>query len=136
MVQTACNSEKRGRGETGLLTLQTAPAGAPFLITTEGAAMHCFVYASQRKPDTYLWLGRRDDFECIPESLALMLGDLSFVLEVELTGERKLPHEDAAQVIKHLEEQGWHLQLPPNEALATANHPAYKSAPRDPHGGH
>ena len=22
--------------------------------------MHCFVYASQRKPDTYLWLGRRD----------------------------------------------------------------------------
>ena len=94
--------------------------------------MHCFVYASQRKPDTYLWLGRRDDFERLPESLALMLGDLRFVLEVELSGERKLPHEDAAQVIKHLDEQGWHLQLPPNETLAAANHLAYNSAPLDP----
>jgi uncharacterized protein YcgL (UPF0745 family) len=95
--------------------------------------MHCFVYASQRKPDTYLWLGRRDDFERLPESLVLMLGDLRFVLEVELSGERKLPHEDAAQVIKHLEAQGWHLQLPPNETLATANHLVYNSAPLDPH---
>ncbi len=94
--------------------------------------MHCFVYASQRKPDTYLWLGRRDDFERLPESLVLMLGDLRFVLEVELSGERKLPHEDAAQVIKHLEAQGWHLQLPPNETLATANHLVYNSAPLDP----
>src|SRR5579859_7263962 len=109
MVETGCNSEKGGRRGIVLLTLPIAPAGAPFLFTTEGAAMHCFVYASQRKPDTYLWLGRRDDFECIPESLALMLGDLRFVLEVELTGERKLPHEDAAQVLKHIEDHGWHL---------------------------
>jgi uncharacterized protein len=122
-----------GRNSSGLLVLKTAPAGAPFLIIAEGAAMHCFVYASQRKPDTYLWLGRRDDFECMPEPLALMLGDLHFVLEVELTGERKLPHEDARQVLQHLEEQGWHLQLPPNETLATANHPVYNNTPTDSH---
>ena len=95
--------------------------------------MHCFVYTSQRKPDTYLWLGRRDDFACIPESLAQMLGELKFVLELELTGERKLPYEDATQVLAHLNEQGWHLQLPPKETLAAANHPAYHSAPLDPH---
>jgi uncharacterized protein YcgL (UPF0745 family) len=136
MVETGRNSDKGGRSRKGLLTLQVAPAGAPFLFATEGAAMHCFVYASQRKPDTYLWLGRRDDFECIPESLSLLLGDLRYVLEVELTGERKLPHEDAAQVLQHIEEQGWHLQLPPNETLAAANHPAYKHAPRDPHNEH
>lgn len=98
--------------------------------------MHCFVYASQRKPDTYLWLGNRDHFQCIPESLALMLGELRFVLEVELTGERKLPHEDPRQVLDHLESQGWHLQLPPNETLATANHPAYKAMPIDPRRDH
>lgn len=94
-------------------------------------AMHCFVYASQRKPDTYLWLAKRDDFGCIPESLALMLGDLRLALEVELTGQRKLPQEDAHLVLEHLATQGWHLQLPPNQALATVNHPAYKSAPTD-----
>jgi len=93
--------------------------------------MHCFVYASLRKPDSYLWLGRRDDFACIPESLALMLGELRLALEVELTGERKLPREDAQLVLKHLQEKGWHLQLPPQETLSVANHPAYKSAPHD-----
>ncbi len=29
--------------------------------------MHCFVYASQRKPDTYVWLTRRDGFDLLPE---------------------------------------------------------------------
>lgn len=96
--------------------------------------MHCFVYASQRKPDTYLWLRRRDDFACMPAPLALMLGDLRLALEVELTGQRKLPHEDAQQVLKHLEEKGWHLQFPPQETLATANHLDYKSAPHDRQG--
>jgi uncharacterized protein YcgL (UPF0745 family) len=93
--------------------------------------MHCFVYTSLRKPDTYLWLGRRDDFSNLPESLRQMLGELRLVLEVELTDQRKLPHEDARQVMEHLQSQGWHLQLPPKEALAAANHLAYKSAPQD-----
>ncbi|XRD81883.1 YcgL domain-containing protein [Dyella halodurans] len=93
--------------------------------------MHCFVYASQRKPDTYLWLGRRDDFSPLPDSLTQMLGELRLVLEVELNDQRKLPQEDAQQVMAHLREQGWHLQLPPQQTLAAANHLAYKSAPQD-----
>jgi uncharacterized protein len=93
--------------------------------------MHCFVYASLRKADTYLWLARRDDFACIPESLALMLGDLRLALEVELTGQRKLPQEDAEVVLEHLRTQGWHLQLPPKHTLAAADHPAFKTTPQD-----
>lgn len=93
--------------------------------------MHCYVYASQRKPDSYLWLRERDDFTCIPAPLALMLGDLRLALEVELTGQRKLPHEDAQVVLEHLEDKGWHLQLPPQETLASSNHPEYKSKPHD-----
>ncbi len=98
--------------------------------------MHCFVYASQRKPDTYLWLIRQDDFGVLPEPLALMLGELRFALEVELSEQRKLPHEDVLSVMEHLRTQGWHLQLPPKETLAVANHPAYKSAPQDRSGDH
>jgi uncharacterized protein len=93
-------------------------------------AMHCFVYASQRKADSYLWLPRRDDFSSLPESLILLLGDLRLVLEVELSGDRQLPQEDAQQILAHLRDQGWHLQLPPKETLATSNHLAYRSAPR------
>ncbi|HUB88644.1 MAG TPA: YcgL domain-containing protein [Dyella sp.] len=80
--------------------------------------MHCFVYASQRKPDTYVWLDRKDHFDVLPASLSLLLGDLRFVLEVELHAERRLPHEDVDVVMQHLRTQGWHLQLPPQETLA------------------
>ncbi|MBE1160212.1 YcgL domain-containing protein [Dyella acidiphila] len=80
--------------------------------------MHCFVYASQRKADTYVWLQQRDNFKPIPASLAMLLGDLRFVLEVELHAQRRLPHEDVEVVMEHLRTQGWHLQLPPQQTLA------------------
>ncbi len=94
--------------------------------------MQCFVYASLRKADSYLWLSRRDAFDVLPEPLALMLGDLRFVMEVQLDEQRKLPVEDTRQVLAHLREQGWHLQLPPQETLTAANHPAYTHS-RDSH---
>ena len=93
--------------------------------------MQCFVYASLRKQDSYLWLAQRDVFDVLPESLMLMLGELRFVMEVQLDEQRKLPVEDAAQVLEHLRTQGWHLQLPPQETLASANHPAYRHSPRN-----
>jgi uncharacterized protein len=92
--------------------------------------MHCFVYASQRKADTYLWLQQRDNFQAMPAPLALMLGDLRFVLEVELHAERRLPHESAEVVMEHLQSQGWHLQLPPQETLAAANTADQETTPR------
>jgi uncharacterized protein YcgL (UPF0745 family) len=92
--------------------------------------MPCFVYASIRKPDSYVWLARRDAFDVLPESLVMMLGDLRFVMEVQLDEQRKLPVEDTALVLEHLRAQGWHLQLPPQETLAAANHPAYTHSPQ------
>jgi hypothetical protein len=92
--------------------------------------MHCFVYSSQRKPDTYVWLAARDEFGVIPESLSMLLGDLRFVLEVQLDEHRRLPHEDSRVVLEHLRTQGWHLQLPPQETLVVANQ-AQRSTPDD-----
>ncbi|HEV2622380.1 MAG TPA: YcgL domain-containing protein [Frateuria sp.] len=92
--------------------------------------MHCFVYSSQRKPDTYVWLAARDEFGVIPESLSMLLGDLRFVLEVQLDEQRRLPHEDSRVVLDHLRTQSWHLQLPPQETLAVANQ-AQRAMPDD-----
>lgn len=75
--------------------------------------MLCFVYASPRRSDTYVWLRERDGFDVLPAGLADQLGTLRFVLEIDMTAERQLPREDAAVVLTHLAEQGWHLQLPP-----------------------
>ena len=96
--------------------------------------MQCFVYASQRKHGSYLWLARRDAFDVLPESLVLLLGELRFVMEVSLDGQRKLPIEDTEQVLEHLRAQGWHLQLPPQETLAAANHLAYTHSPQGARG--
>lgn len=93
--------------------------------------MQCFVYASRRKPDTYLWLAQRDDFDVLPEPLRAMLGELRFALELPLDEKRRLPREDAEHVLAHLRGRGWHLQLPPENALAGANHPAYGAALHD-----
>lgn len=75
--------------------------------------MQTYVYKSQRKPDTYLYLRKRDDFAVVPEPVRLPLGELAFVLELALTEDRKLARADAAVVRANLAAQGYHLQFPP-----------------------
>lgn len=79
--------------------------------------MHAYVYKSARKDDTYLYLAARDDFERVPEPVRASLGPLSFVLDVALTPERRLARADVAVVRQNLVLRGFHLQLPPNQAL-------------------
>lgn len=93
--------------------------------------MHCYIYASLRKADSYLWLAERDAFAGLPAELTELLGPLRLAMELDLDAQRKLPHEDAAQVLDNLRGRGWHLQLPPNQTLAAANHLDYGRAPRD-----
>ena len=56
--------------------------------------MLAYVYKSLKKADTYLYLAKRDDFAGLPEPLRTQLGSLQFVLEVELTPERRLAREN------------------------------------------
>lgn len=79
--------------------------------------MQCFVYASSRRDGTYVWLRERDQFDLLPDTLVGQVGELRFVLEVDLAADRALPREDAAIVLAHLDQQGWHLQLPPSEVV-------------------
>ncbi len=75
--------------------------------------MQAYVYKSQRKSDTFVYLAKRDNFDCVPESLRTPLGELSFVLEVALTPERKLARENVETVRQNLVAHGFHLQFPP-----------------------
>jgi len=75
--------------------------------------MQAFVYKSQRKADTYVYLAARDDFDCLPEPVRQQMGTLAFVLEVSLTPERKLARADPNVVRANLAARGFHLQLPP-----------------------
>jgi len=75
--------------------------------------MQAFVYKSLRKADTYVYLGRRDDFACLPGPVLAPLGELAFVLEFTLTENRRLARADPRVVMANLREHGFHLQFPP-----------------------
>lgn len=74
--------------------------------------MHAYVYKSQRKADTYVYLAKREDFDCLPPPVRTQLGTLAFVLDVALTPGRKLAQADAEEVRANLASRGFHLQIP------------------------
>lgn len=75
--------------------------------------MHCAIYKGHRKPETYLYVCREDDFSSVPEALLDMLGRLELVMTIELGTDRRLARADPAVVIEQLREDGYYLQLPP-----------------------
>lgn len=74
--------------------------------------MQAYVYKSQRKADTYVYLAKQDDFDCLPAPVRAQLGALQFVLSVALTPERRLAQADPAVVRANLAAHGFHLQFP------------------------
>jgi len=79
--------------------------------------MHTWVYKGSRKGNTYLYIREKNNFEQVPQSLLALLGDLSFVLDVELNSYSKLAQADIQEVLNQLENQGFYLQLPPSEGI-------------------
>lgn len=76
---------------------------------------HCYVYRSQRKDGLYLFVLEEDVFDSIPESVMQYVGKLDKAMELDLHPERKLARGNAAEVIAKLKEQGFHIQVPPQD---------------------
>lgn len=77
--------------------------------------MQCAIYKGNRKPDTYLYIEREDDFSRVPDSLLLLLGQLELVMTLDLHPDRALAQADPEQVREQLESQGFYLQMPPEK---------------------
>ena len=74
----------------------------------------CWIYKSPKKQEMYLYITRQDHFEDVPEMLLKKFGQPLFVMELELTPERKLARENVETVLNNLAENGFHLQMPPD----------------------
>lgn len=79
--------------------------------------MHCIVYRSTRRPDTYVYVADAAALERLPPPLKQALGPLSEALQFELTPERKLAREDARRVLENIAGIGYHVQFPPAERV-------------------
>jgi len=80
--------------------------------------MQCFIYKSLKKDYLYLYLVNKDDFSKVPEELLSNFGKLEFVMDIELSAERKLAREDPQKIIECLKHQEFFVQLPPQRETA------------------
>jgi len=75
--------------------------------------MLCAVYKSIRKPETYIFVAKRDDFSSVPDSLLEQFGPPQLVTVLNITEKTKMAMADANKVIKAVTLSGFYLQLPP-----------------------
>ena len=76
--------------------------------------MRVFVYQSQKKPGTYLYLSARDGFNQVPDFIQGPLLPWQPALEFDLFEGRKLARIDAEVLNRNLLEHGFYLQFPPS----------------------
>ena len=77
--------------------------------------MLCFIYKSLKTEYLYVYIDKKDDFSALPEALLNSLGQLEWVMSLELSSERKLAQENVVNVMNSLINQGFYIQLPPNK---------------------
>ncbi|MCB1876924.1 MAG: YcgL domain-containing protein [Chromatiales bacterium] len=75
----------------------------------------CRVYKGRKKEGSYLYVADDTATDDLPAALLSALGELSLVMDLELSAERKLAREDVNVVMENLRGQGFHLQMPPRE---------------------
>lgn len=75
----------------------------------------CSIYQSSRKPGMYLYVQKADGLNKVPAELLKLFGTPKHSFDFVLTPERKLAREDITKVLENLEQQGFHLQMPPPE---------------------
>lgn len=73
--------------------------------------MQCFVYKSQKRDDSYLFVSLEDDFSRVPDSLLALLGELELVMRLDLAARQKLASADIHSVKQQLNEVGFYLQM-------------------------
>ena len=93
--------------------------------------IECTVYKSLKKDETYVFIPMTTQLSALPDELKKVLGETEKVMSLTLTPEKKMARGTGADVIKSIEQQGFHLQMPEkphlnaipsyNETLADKN---------------
>ena len=80
--------------------------------TNKTTEMECAVYKSIKKDETYVFIPATTSLSELPEELLKVLGQAEMVMTLKLTPEKKMARGTAAEVMKSVEKQGFHLQMP------------------------
>lgn len=75
--------------------------------------MLCEIFKSRKKEETYVFLQKGRLQKDLPQTLRELMGELSLVMELEISEQTKLARESPVAVLENIKTQGFHLQLPP-----------------------
>jgi uncharacterized protein YcgL (UPF0745 family) len=73
----------------------------------------CDVYRSSTKENLYIYVVAEDGLSKVPKDLLSQFGEPVKAMSFTLTEDRSLAKEDPEKVLQNLNEQGFHVQLPP-----------------------
>jgi hypothetical protein len=79
--------------------------------------VNCKIFRCSKHDEMYLYTHEDKSINDLPDELINLVKDLTHIMDLELTPERKLAREDIAVVINNLEEKGYHLQMPANALI-------------------
>ena len=79
-------------------------------------ALLCEIFRSSRKEEMYLYVERAKGLADVPEALLAQFGEPESVMTLMLSEERKLARADVAEVLEHIRDKGFYLQMPPTMA--------------------
>ncbi|OOF41170.1 MULTISPECIES: YcgL domain-containing protein [Rodentibacter] len=74
--------------------------------------MLCAIYKSRKKPGSYLYIQKRDDFSAVPSVLLEHFGKPELVMMFNLAGDKALRQIDKDEVKEKIASQGFYLQIP------------------------
>ncbi len=76
--------------------------------------MQAHIFKSRKNPDMYLFVREGQDMDELDQMVRERLGELEFVMALDLSEDRPLARTDSTIVRDHIEKLGFHLQLPPS----------------------
>lgn len=88
-------------------------------------ALLCEIFKSSRKEEMYLYVERAKGLADVPEALLGQFGEPLSVMTLMLSQERRLARADAKEVLAHIREHGFYLQMPPTAAELLARDGAH-----------
>ncbi|MBQ0723983.1 MAG: YcgL domain-containing protein [Cycloclasticus sp.] len=75
----------------------------------------CAIYKTAKRDGLYLYVKEQDDFSDVPTEVMQQFPRPEHVFDLQLSVDKKLAREDVNKVIKNLQSQGFHLQMPPKQ---------------------
>jgi len=91
--------------------------------------IECTVYKSLKKDETYIFIPTETPLSDLPDELKKVLGETEKVMSLTLTPEKKMARGTGAEVMKSIDKQGFHLQMPEKPHLNAV--PSYKETLSD-----